>query len=207
MKPTTVKLFIIAIALFAANSAFAALSYSVSVDTSFLTNYSNTYLYYSFGPGFTETTPAASVTVSGLSGVSLVGVDYAYGALNGGTPSNSLTLNNTSSDGIAPSGVIYQANNFSSILSYNFNFTGGQVTGYPQSANVFSFGMFSKDDTGGYIPVLTEDGLLFTMALNTNGTATSEIFSDKVTVTPIPGAVWLFGSGLIGLVGIRRAKA
>ena len=213
MKPTTVKLFIIAIALFAANSAFAALSYTVSVDTSFLTNYSNAYLFYSFGPGFTDTTPAASATVSGLNGISLVSVDYSYGALNGDTPSNFLTLNNNSSDGIAPSGVIYQANNFSSILSYNLNFTGGQAAGDPQNGNVFSFSMFSKDDTGGYMPMLTEDGLLFNIALNTDGTATTDFFSNKVsvsssvTLTPIPGAVWLFGSGLIGLVGIRRVRA
>ena len=26
----------------------------------------------------------------------------------------------------------------------------------------------------------------------------------KVSSVPIPGAIWLFGSGLIGIVGIRR---
>jgi len=29
----------------------------------------------------------------------------------------------------------------------------------------------------------------------------------EVTQAPIPGAVWLFGSGLIGLVGLRRRKS
>jgi hypothetical protein len=29
----------------------------------------------------------------------------------------------------------------------------------------------------------------------------------NVTVVPIPAAVWLFGSGLLGLVGIARSKA
>lgn len=29
-------------------------------------------------------------------------------------------------------------------------------------------------------------------------------YADDVTVAPIPGAVWLLGSGLVGLVGIRR---
>lgn len=30
--------------------------------------------------------------------------------------------------------------------------------------------------------------------------------SDIATPTPVPGAVWLFGSGLIGLVGLRRFR-
>jgi len=36
-------------------------------------------------------------------------------------------------------------------------------------------------------------------------TATS--YSMDVTVVPVPAAVWLFGSGLIGLVGLARRKA
>jgi hypothetical protein len=32
----------------------------------------------------------------------------------------------------------------------------------------------------------------------------SYLWTYSATATPIPGAVWLFGSGLIGLVGLRR---
>ena len=31
-------------------------------------------------------------------------------------------------------------------------------------------------------------------------------FTGDVSVVPIPGAIWLFGSGLLGLIGIRRKK-
>lgn len=37
--------------------------------------------------------------------------------------------------------------------------------------------------------------------------ATSYSMSITTTVVPVPAAVWLFGSGLIGLVGIARRKA
>jgi len=29
----------------------------------------------------------------------------------------------------------------------------------------------------------------------------------ETTVIPVPAAVWLFGSGLLGLIGIARRKA
>jgi hypothetical protein len=36
-----------------------------------------------------------------------------------------------------------------------------------------------------------------------------EVLTSTLTVspTPIPGAIWLLGSGLVGLVGIRRKFA
>jgi len=34
----------------------------------------------------------------------------------------------------------------------------------------------------------------------------SESFVNNVTVVPIPAAIWLFGTGLIGLIGIARRK-
>ncbi len=37
--------------------------------------------------------------------------------------------------------------------------------------------------------------------------AHSEDFQDQLIHTPIPAAVWLFGSGLLGLVGRRRVRA
>ena len=41
--------------------------------------------------------------------------------------------------------------------------------------------------------------------LFTDGESTS--FSGNITPVPVPAAVWLFGSGLLGLVGIARRKA
>ena len=51
------------------------------------------------------------------------------------------------------------------------------------------------DDTGGD----------FTLTLNRSGQAFSFSSSASVVV-PVPAAVWLFGSGVLGLVGIVRRK-
>ncbi|MEN8205169.1 MAG: VPLPA-CTERM sorting domain-containing protein [Pseudomonadota bacterium] len=40
-----------------------------------------------------------------------------------------------------------------------------------------------------------------------NGTLTNADFDNITTVVPVPAAVWLFGSGLLGLVGVARRKA
>lgn len=44
----------------------------------------------------------------------------------------------------------------------------------------------------------------FTLTLNQNRQAFS--FSSSASVVPVPAAVWLFGSGLIGLIGFARRK-
>jgi hypothetical protein len=45
--------------------------------------------------------------------------------------------------------------------------------------------------------------LLVTNSLGPSG-STGEIF--KISAVPIPAAVWLFGSGLVGLAGVARRR-
>ena len=45
-----------------------------------------------------------------------------------------------------------------------------------------------------------DSGIVF----GTGGTDYAPYLSVTVSSIPIPGAVWLLGSGLIGIVGIRR---
>ncbi len=75
-----------------------------------------------------------------------------------------------------------------------FNFTNGL-------ADVFfynDFAMLTGDFEVNYSsPLLTGNGL----SLNTL------IVSTTVSAVPVPAAVWLFGSGLIGLAGVARRKA
>ena len=40
----------------------------------------------------------------------------------------------------------------------------------------------------------------------TSTTVTSTSFSGSITAVPVPAAIWLFGSGLLGLVGVARRK-
>lgn len=52
--------------------------------------------------------------------------------------------------------------------------------------------------------------ILRTFLANADGTAnyaSGEYIATEIQVVPIPGAVWLLGSGLLGLIGIRRRSA
>lgn len=60
------------------------------------------------------------------------------------------------------------------------------------SANPFAFGGFSIESTNGVIT-------------GTNFLATST--GDRTPEVPVPAAVWLFGSGLLGLIGVARRKS
>ena len=202
MKLTKLILLITAVILFATNSAFAAPSYSVNVDTSSFAG-STGYLYYQFNPG-TDITPAATATVANLTGTALgfIGsvVDGTY--VTGMLPGSVLFAN---------TGAINDYNHavtFGNSLAYTLAFTGGQSVGDLQSGSVFSFGLFQ--DEFGATPLLDSNGNLYTVNidLNTNGTTSILALTDKisVTATPLPAAAWLLTSGLVGLVGVRRMK-
>ena len=94
--------------------------------------------------------------------------------------------------------------------------TGGGVSqtdallqGAPSSATWESIGptIFNiGPDVGGGVT------LQFTVICGGASTCTSDYSFDNISITadvaavPVPAAVWLFGSGLIGLVGIARRK-
>lgn len=83
-------------------------------------------------------------------------------------------------------------------LTYSFSMD--TITIVSQTSNSISLegtgtaSITGLDDTGGD----------FTLTLNQNGQAFS--FSSSASVVPVPPAVWLFGSGLLGMVGIARRK-
>jgi hypothetical protein len=45
-----------------------------------------------------------------------------------------------------------------------------------------------------------------TNLFTTSTTVTSTSFSGSITAVPVPAAIWLFGSGLLGIIGIGRSK-
>ena len=53
--------------------------------------------------------------------------------------------------------------------------------------------------------VSSDIGILLDFALSAGDTVTFNTRFD-VTPVPVPAAVWLFGSGLLGLVGVARRK-
>ena len=99
----------------------------------------------------------------------------------------------------------------SSMGSFSGSFTvgGGLLTGTFVDLTVFDFG--TGDGTFGGDVIYTGGSLQGALtggriegAYSTLGVAAK---LGEVTVVPVPAAVWLFGSGLLGLVGIARRKA
>jgi len=79
-----------------------------------------------------------------------------------------------------------------------FGFVGGPQT---QNSSVFTA---SNSFTGDLAYDLMEVKVDF--ALSANSTVGVSGFVEQVAVVPVPAAVWLFGSGLIGLIGVARRK-
>lgn len=75
--------------------------------------------------------------------------------------------------------------------------------------------MLSRTSATGPISASFAYGTVGVFGSSTNFTATKSIFSDEdftraqfqaVTPIPLPAAVWLFGSGMLGLIGIARRR-
>ena len=67
--------------------------------------------------------------------------------------------------------------------------------------NPIQFKTYTNQTTGGYF-WLMEDKKVSNSDKDYNDLWAS--IEQKTTPTPVPAAVWLFGSGLVGLVGLRR---
>lgn len=179
----------------------------------------------SFGGTFSEFTPAQTITV-GITG-QLVGVDFFM--VNNGTNNNADVIlqifspvfvgdqldvrplqNPPLATAIPVSGsLIPDTDSFVSfdLSPANFNVTSGQAIVISLSSNgpVGSEFMALGRSPGGYI-----DGEAY------SGAGLVDIFTNfdfgfrtfvAPTIIPVPATVWLFATGLIGLVGVARRKA
>ena len=82
-----------------------------------------------------------------------------------------------------------------SIVGQNIVFTGPALGGLASTSEIFSFSVAN----------LTPSSAILNPADMEAWTATTS-FTSSATLVPVPAAVWLFGSGLLGLVGIARRK-
>ncbi len=98
------------------------------------------------------------------------------------------------------------------MFSGSFTVGGGLLTGTFSDLTVLDFGLdFGTDGTFGGDVLYTGGSLQGLLmggriegAFSTLGVVAK---LGEVAVVPVPAAVWLFGSGLLGLVGIARRKA
>jgi hypothetical protein len=147
--------------------------------------------------------------------------DLTHGGSGGGTnpPSNSAIrsvwsgLHGLQADML---GVGTTGDGASAILAANAGAGWGNPTGVDSLANtMFSSSGISNENvlgTAGNFYFITSNsggssalGRVYTLG-HIEFDANGHLFSTPVSSVPLPAAVWLFGSGLLGLVGIGRRK-
>jgi hypothetical protein len=200
MKFMKIKLLVIALIMFAASSAFASLSYDVTVDTSGLTG--SGYLYFQYNSGTTQTL-TTTATVQNFA------TDGTLGALGPNAFPNSGTYVTGTLPKVSFTNGNVETSDYNQAITFgkSFNFDLVLPTGTSDNAgSTFALSLFQ--DALGATPLKTVDGTLFTISLNADGTATAVVADAGTTATPtpIPAAAWLLGSGIMGLAGIRRRK-
>jgi hypothetical protein len=203
MKLLKLKLLVVAAIMLAASSAFASLSYNVSVDTSSLSG--DGYLYFQFAPGNSAQDASASISGFNVAGGSLF-TDAPV--LNGGASGVLPTISIANSSGLND---YTQGIHFGNSFAFTLLLDGPAVNAPNGSAlggSSFLFALSTNADGSGAL--LSSDGTLLTLDLDTHGAATANVAASQVTAdvtpTPVPAAAWLLGSGLMGLVGLRRRK-
>jgi hypothetical protein len=202
MKLMKLKLLVFALVMLAASSAFASLSYDFSFDTTRFKNQDG-YLYFQFNP--IGNALAATATINNFMYNDILGTTGATvgdGSTVTGTLPGTLTISNTN--------VINDYNHgihFGSLITFNVLLDGAAVTTPSGSdGNLFTLAVFQ--DELGMTPLFTPTGTMLTIDLNPDGTALALTATSEMNITsaPIPAAAWLLGSGLMGLVGLRRRK-
>jgi hypothetical protein len=196
MNFVKIKLLVITLVMFAANSAFAALSYNVSVDTSAYDT-TNGYLFFTYIPvnalDSTATVSNFKTDFSRLVASPEIQIDATSGNVTGQLP-GTVTFQNLGGLNDYTHGIT-----FGKPLSFDLTLA-NLVNGSAIGTSTFSLTLQDSN--------FNDLAKLFTVDLNADGIATSVVLDNSaiVTATPIPAAFWLLGSGLMGLVGMRRRK-
>jgi hypothetical protein len=205
-----IKLTVIAAIIFAASSAFASLSYDVTVNTSSLAGETG-YLYLQYATingAVASTATVSNFTTNGVLGAPDTTDTVNSSAVSGSLPGNVVFANTN------PVNDFEQAITFGNTLSFLVSLSNTPSTASPSAVSTLSLGVFA--DAFGATPLLNTTpanpnyaGTVAAINLANNGSTSGQSLdgSTDVTPTPIPGALYLLGSGLMGLFGIRRRKA
>jgi len=191
MKRLIIRLLVVAVMVFAATSAFADYSYTFDANTSSVVGQTG-YIELQYNPGISSTGASSAVVSNFTSDATLVGSAALTGDASGQLPST-VTIKNTTQ-----LNDYFQQLTFGSNLQFSLNLSGA-------SGNSFGLSFWGSD---GATPLLTTDtanGFATIIDFNANGAVVNNN-SNQVSIipTPIPAAALLFGSGLLGLAGIRK---
>ncbi len=141
-----------------------------------------------------DLTTVTDVTLSTVGTAGVATVDFGT-TINFSTPDEASTIGNPfgTADLLAPASV----NNFFTFAGWQLDLATLSVEGdtTPEFLHLSGTGVVSGND-------YQSTGVTWSLSAS-NATT----YSMTVTAVPVPAAVWLFGSGLIGLIGIARRKA
>jgi hypothetical protein len=197
---------VIALTLVTSNAAFAS-NISVTIDTTALNGTTGS-LFFDLvaGGSATNTSVISTFSTDGTLG-SVTTQGDAIGSLG-----STVTMDTLST---ALLNEMAQNITFGTKISFNLNFTenGPTSAGTPDA---FSF--FLADNTGTPIPTTTDPTTSNALFLfNIDGTTTGNLntytstnlavtwqVNPAVTAVPVPSAIWLFLSGMIGLLSSKR---
>ena len=159
--------------------------------------------------GWQWTTPVANVLVTSTETITPpegTGFGITYGGGDAFTQSQSVEIL-TAGDYIfsveanALTGSALVSGSDRTLLDGSFSLFAG-------SASSPTFDVITTDDWTIFTWTTTLDAGFVDVGLRNRATAIYSIAFDdySVTLVPVPAAVWLFGSGLIGLIGVARRK-
>jgi len=159
-------------------------------------SYSQAYADYSFS--FTDTNGLYNLQgtlLTSLNGAGPLAVTGGYGTGNG-----SLNMNSTYT--LLAAGTYVNTDGNGANLQSNNVLTPGSNPVLDGYGLVFQV----TDGTGSIINIWgnSADNYTYWKSYASNGSVNGEFNITPLTATPIPAAAWLFGSGLMGLVGIRK---
>jgi hypothetical protein len=202
-----IKLLVIALIMFAASSAFASLGYDVTVDTSSLFGQSG-YLYLQY---IGANAASSTSTVSNFTTDGTLALSPSAGYFNGSAGTLTTGAVTLSSGGTIEGTDYNHGITFGNTVSFLVSFPSLASGGTTGGVSTFSLGLYS--DASGITPLLNINGgnyagTVALVNLMNDGTTSAQSLDSTTTATPtpIPAAAWLLGSGLMGLVGLRRKK-
>lgn len=211
MNLLKIKLLVAASIVFAASSAFASISYDVTINTSSLASSAGSgylYLDYQNDGGASSTATISNIVTDGVFGA-LDTVDIVNGTAVTGTLPNTVVFANTHTDNDYD-----QAFTFGNTISFLLTLSNPGPLGslHPSGSSTFSFAVFA--DGAGNTPLLNVNGngpaapgTAFSVSLDNTGSAAAYILDSSVETlapTPIPPSALLLAPGLLGLVGLRK---